>query len=138
MIADQVKGDIFTAKQKHIAFAVNMEGLNDSGFAGKVAEKFWPELANIGENKLGKVLVRKVGEKTYYALVCHSLIKQNGWKKTPRIVRESLDKLRVPKNEEIAVVLMGSGPVGRLGGANVGAIVDAMSASKKKVVVFTL
>lgn len=138
MITNQVQGDIFAAPQRHIAFAVNVEGLNDSGFAGKVAERFWPELANIGKNKLGKVLTRKEGEKTYYALVCHSLTKRNGWKTTPKVVRECLDKLRVPKDEEIAVVLMGSGPVGQLGGANVSAIVDAIDAAKKKVVVFTL
>ncbi len=138
MITDQVRGDVFEAPQKHVVFAVNVEGFNNDGFAGQVAARLWPKLAETGGNKMGQVLTRKSGEKTYYAVVCHSLMKQNGWKKTPRVVREALDRLRVPKSEEIAVVLMGSGTIGRMGGANVGAIVDAISASKKKVVVFTL
>ena len=136
MIVNRVRGDIFTASQKHIAFAVNTQGYNDAGFAGQVSGGIWPELANTGGNQLGEVLAHKAGAKTYYALVCHSL-DRGGWRDTPRIARECLDKITVPKNEVIAIVLMGSGPIGVAQGADVEAILASMEQSKKKLVVYT-
>lgn len=136
MIVDQVRGDIFEAPQKYIAFAVNAEGYNDAGFAAQVSARIWPKLADTGGNQLGEVLKHRSGNKTYYALVCHTL-DLDGWKETPRIALECLDKIDVPNNEEIAVVLMGSGPVGKLQGANVDAIFKGMELSKKKLVVYT-
>lgn len=136
MIVNRVRGDIFAAPQKHIAFAVNTEGYNDAGFAGQVSSRIWPKLANTGGNKLGDVLMHKIGSKTYHALVCHSL-ESGGWNETPRVARECLDKLYVPEGEEIAVVLMGSGPVGMMQGADVNAILAGMERSKRKLVVYT-
>ena len=136
MIVNRVRGDIFTAPQKHIAFAVNTQGYNDAGFAGQVTSQIWPKLANTGGNKLGEVLTHKNGTKTYHALVCHSL-DSGGWNDTPQVARECLDKIDVPNDEEIAVVLMGSGPVGMIQGADVNAILAGMEQSKKKLVVYT-
>lgn len=136
MILDRVRGDIFAAPQKHIAFAVNTQGYNDAGFAGQVSSRVWPELENTGGNELGEVLKHPYGTKTYHALVCHSL-DGGGWDETPRVAKECLDKLDVPDDEEIAVVLMGSGPVGMMQGANVEAILAGMETSKKKLVVYT-
>lgn len=136
MIVDRVRGDIFAAPQKHIAFAVNTEGYNDAGFAGQVSSRIWPKLASTGGNNLGDVLTHKNGSKTYHALVCHSL-ESGGWDETPRIARECLDKLDVPEGEEIAVVLMGSGPIGMMQGADVNAILVGMELSKKKLIVYT-
>lgn len=82
------------------------------------------------------MLTHKNGNKTYHALVCHSL-DSGGWNDTPRVARECLDKIDVPDDEEIAVVLMGSGPVGMMQGADVNAILAGMEQSKKKLVVFT-
>lgn len=78
MIHNRVRGDIFAASQKHIAFAVNTDGYNDAGFAGQVSSRMWPKLANTGGNKLGDVLTHKHDGKTYYALVCHSLDRGGG------------------------------------------------------------
>jgi len=136
MIVNRVRGDIFKAPQKHIAFAVNTQGVNNDGFAGQVSERVWPELALTGGNQLGEVLTLTKGAKTYHALVCHSL-RVGGWKKTPEVVRECLDMIDVPDHEEVAVVLMGSGPVGKECGADVEAILTGMKESKKKLVVYT-
>lgn len=73
MVKNEVRGDIFTTSDKHIIFAINTEGYNDSGFAGAVSRKYWPELANAGGNKFGEVLTKEAGDKTFYAIVCHSL-----------------------------------------------------------------
>ena len=34
MVVKTVQDDVFNSKAKHIAFAINVEGFNDSGFAG--------------------------------------------------------------------------------------------------------
>mgnify|MGYP001590620607 FL=1 len=136
MIVNRVRGDIFAAPQKHIAFAVNTQGYNDAGFAGQVSSRIWPKLASTGGNELGEVLTHKNGNKTYHALVCYSL-DSGGWNDTPRVARECLDKIDVPNDEEIAVVLMDSGPVGMMQGADVNAILAGMEQSKKKLVVYT-
>lgn len=124
------------AKQKHIAFAVNTQGYNDSGFAGQVSSVIWPELANTGGNVLGEVLSHKNGTKTYHALVCHSL-DSGGWNQTPQIACDCLSKIDIPIDEEIAIVLMGSGLVGMMQGADVNAILSALEKSERKLVVFT-
>lgn len=136
MITNRVCGDIFVAPQKYVAFAVNTQGYNDAGFAGQVSSWIWPKLASTGGNELGEVLTYHNGNKTYYALVCHSL-EPGGWNDTPRAARQCLDKINVPDDKEIAVVLMGSGPVGMMQGADVEAILRAMEQSKKKLVVYT-
>ena len=136
MIVNRVRGDIFAESQKHVAFAVNTEGYNGAGFAGQVSSRIWPKLAKTGGNKLGDVLTYKNGNKTYHALVCHSL-EEGGWNETPRVARECLDKIDVPEGEEIAVVLMGSGPVGMMQGADVDAILAGMKNSKMKLIVYT-
>lgn len=136
MIVKKVRGNIFEAPQKHIAFAVNTQGYNDSGFAGQVAS-FWTDLANTGGNQLGEILTHQHEGKTYYALVCHAL-EEGGWDNTPSVVKKCLNSINIPQDEEIAIVLMGSGMVGTLMGADVQAILNSMSQSKKKLVVYSL
>lgn len=135
MIVNQIRGNIFAASQKRIAFAVNKEGINDDGFAGQISDEIWPQLADTGGNNLGEVLTHVKDDVTYYAIVCHSL-DPGGWKDTPTILAECLDKINIPPSEEIAIVLMGSGLIGLAGGADVTAILKAMEESKNKLVVY--
>ena len=135
MIVKRVQGDVFKTHLKHIAFAVNTEGYNDSGFAGAVSSRYWPELANTGGNCLGEVLHHTSKGKTFHALVCHEL-KVNGWSQTPQLVEQCLDS--ISGNKEIAVVLMGSGFVGQMGGADVNAILGGIERSRKRVYVYSL
>jgi len=137
MIVNTTRGDVFRAPNKHIAFAVNTEGFNDAGFAGAVSSRYWPELANTGAQNLGTVLRHNANDKTFYALVCHSL-GGNGWKKTAETVTKCLDKIEVSDDKTIAIVLMGAGMVGQIGGADVFSILGGMARSKKKVAVYTL
>lgn len=135
MIIDEKKGDIFEAPCKHIAFAVNTEGINDSGFAGTVSWRWWKELAHIGPQKLGTVLSHKADGRTFHAIVCHSL--KRGWARSPEAIEKALNSLDVPEDEEIAIVKIGSGPVGIMSGAPTSAILEAMNRSKKKLIVYT-
>ncbi len=138
MIVDTIRGDVFQTPYKHIVFAVNTEGYNDAGFAGAVSSRYWPELANTGKKQLGDVLMYTVGDKTFHAIVCHVLNAKEGWYYTPVIVEKCLDQLDVPDGETIAIVLMGAGVVGRMGGADVFSILGGIARSKKKVAVYTL
>lgn len=135
MIVNRVRGDVFKTPLKHIAFAVNAEGYNDSGFARAVSSKYWFTLEHTGGNKLGEVLHHTSKGKTFHALVCHEL-KANGWAQTPQLVEQGLNS--IPGNEEIAVVLMGSGFIGQMAGADINAILGAMERSKKRVHVYSL
>lgn len=131
MVIQTVQEDIFKTEAKHIAFAINTEGYNDSGFAGKVASKYWQKLENCGPKKLGTVLSKKVGDKTFHALVCHSL--EDGWGENQReVIRECFDSIPV-EDEPIATIAIGTGLVGMLSGADFRQIVCGMHDSKQKI-----
>lgn len=135
MITKVLNEDVFTTDCKHIAFAVNTKGFNDSGFAGQVCSRYAPEFANTGEKKLGDLVSVKADEKTFHGLVCHSL-EVGGWDNAPSAITETLNKIEA--DEPIAVVLMGAGMIGRMSGADVIANVKAIHQSEKKIILHSL
>lgn len=131
MVIKTVQDDIFNSEAKHIAFAVNTEGYNDAGFAGKVSSKYWPELAICGEHEIGTVLSKTVGDKTFHALVCHSL--HNGWgENQAEVIKECFDNIPI-NDEPIATIAIGTGFVGMMSGANFRQIVCGMHDSKQQI-----
>lgn len=134
MVIKTVQDDIFNSEAKHIAFAVNAEGYNGFGFAGEVAKKCWTELANCGEHEIGTVLSKTVGDKTFHALVCHSL--NDGWDENQaEVVKECFDK--IPANgEPIATIAIGTGIVGMKTGANFRQIVCGMHDSEQQIMLY--
>lgn len=135
MIIRTVQDDIFKSKEKHIAFAVNAEGINDSGFAGQVSRQYWKELANCGEHKIGTVISKTIGDKTFHALVCHYL--QGNWgENQAEIIRECFNN--IPANgEPIASIAIGTGFVGRISGADFRQIVCGMHDSEQRIILHT-
>lgn len=132
MIVKTSLNDVFESEAKHIAFAINTEGFNDSGFAGQVSSQYWNEIANCGENPLGTVLSKTVGNKTFHALVCHSL-HANWGDNQAEIIKECFDK--IPSNGElVATIAIGTGLVGRLSGADFKQIVCGMHDSKQQII----
>ena len=131
MVVKTVQDDIFNSEANHIAFAINTEGYNDSGFAGQISSKYWNELANCGKHEIGTVLSKTVGDKTFHALVCHSL--QDGWgENQAEVIKECFD--RIPANgEPIATIAIGTGFVGMLSGANFKQIVCGMHDSEQQI-----
>lgn len=130
MIVKSINEDILNSNFKHIAFAINKEGYNDSGFAGMISSKFWKELKTCGEHELGTVLSKKVGEKTFHALVCHSL--KNGWGENQReIIKECFDN--IPTDEPVATIAIGTGLIGLMSGADFSQIVCGMHDSNKYI-----
>ena len=131
MVVKTVQDDIFNSEAKHIAFAVNTEGYNDAGFAGQVSSKYWNELANCGSHEIGTVLSKKVENKTFHALVCHSL--ENGWgENQAEVIKECFDK--IPANgEPVVTIAIGTGFVGMMSGANFRQIVCGMHDSEQQI-----
>jgi hypothetical protein len=134
MITHVVEGDVMDTPHKHIAFAINTEGFNDSGFAGFVS-KIAPKLANTGPKKLGEVITINAGHKTFHGLVCHSLAK-GGWKDAPEAIVQCLNSIEVDDREPIAIIAIGSGEIGRILGASFVKNIRAINRSKKNCVVY--
>jgi hypothetical protein len=134
MIIKRVKGDVLASDHKHVAFAVNVEGVNDAGFAGAVSRGFWPELMFCGAQPLGKVMTKESGGKTFHAIVCHSLEK-GGWAEAPAIVRKAMDSIAP---DDFACVAIGGGLIGKLMGADTDDIIAAIDESPKKVTLYSL
>ncbi len=136
MITKVVTGNVFDTQARHIAYAINTQGFNDSGFAGQVATHC-PQLANTGENSLGAVVTAEANGKFFHGLVCHSL-EPGGWKEAPKSIIASLERIETEDDEPIAVVLMGAGMIGQMSGADVRANVKAIHESKKNCILYTL
>ncbi len=133
----KVGQDIFSGEEKVVVFAINKEGYNDSGFAGKVAQKYWPELANTGEQEIGTILEKEVDGKRYIGIVCHSL--REGWgtrEEQTKIIKECFDKIQVNDGEKIASLAIGNGLIGQMSGAEYGAILEGIRQSNKDVSVY--
>lgn len=132
MIIRTTGGDILKGNETRIAFAVNTEGVNDSGFAGMISRSFWPELAYIGETQLGTVLTKEVDGVEFFALCCHSL--HNGWNNQKEVITKCFDA--IPGDKPVASIAIGTGPVGVLSGANFALIKAGMEASKKEIILY--
>lgn len=124
--------DIFKGTEKRIVFAVNTEGFNDAGFAGKVSSMGWPELRNMGPCELGTVVSKTIDDVEFYGLVCHSL--KEGWKDQKEIIKKCFDS--IPGDEEVASIKIGTGLVGMLSGADWEQILEGMEESEKKIVLY--
>lgn len=134
MIIENKQGkDILTGGETRIAFAVNTEGVNDSGFAGMISRKYWPELATIGESEIGTVLTKVTSDGiTFYALVCHSL--NNGWCNQTETIQKCFDA--IDSDEPVASISIGTGLIGILSGANFEEIKKGMEVSKTKIILY--
>ena len=136
MIIKAVQDNIFNTDAKHIAFAINTEGINDAGFAGNISRKYWNELAFCGYHDLGTVLSKTVDDKTYHALVCHSLA--NGWGvNQEELIKNCFDL--IPSNgEEIATIAIGTGLIGIASGADFRKIICGMCDSNQKIILHSV
>ncbi|MCR5572511.1 MAG: hypothetical protein K6F57_01915 [Candidatus Saccharibacteria bacterium] len=133
MIVEVKNGqDILKSGAKHICFAVNIEGINDSGFAGLISRNHWPKLADIGECELGTSITQEDNGVFYHALVCHSL--RGGWRNSAEVVKRCFDS--IPTDDEVATISIGTGLIGVLSGANFSEIRRGMEASSKRIVLF--
>jgi len=136
MIIKTKKGNVLSCEEKHVCFAINVEGINDSGLAGVISQK-WENLRYHGDLGYGVVLSKEIDGRVFHAIACHSLGK-DGWRDAPAIIKKSLDKIGFEAGEEIACVRFGAGPVGVAQGADADANVAAMDDSSARVVIYDL
>ena len=75
-----------------------------------------------------------MGDKTFHALVCHSL--NNGWgENQAEVIKACFDK--IPANgEPIATIAIGYGIVGKLGNSNFRQIVCGMHDSEQQIILY--
>lgn len=131
MIIETRKGDIMFGNNKRIAFAINTEGVINTGFASVIAKKYWKELAYPSERRLGTILTKKVGDVEFFALVCHSL--HNGWNNQSNIIQKCFDA--IPGNEPVAFMSIGNRLIG-LSGGNFNKIQHGMEMSNKRIILY--
>jgi len=133
MIIKATRSDVLKTEAKHIAFAINKEGYNGIGLSGKVLNTYWSELAAYGENEIGTVFSKKVGDKTFHAVVCYSL--EEGWEEDQvSLIKRCFDKINVPDGEEISTVAIGTGLIGVRTGADFQQILKGLNLSNKNIV----
>lgn len=138
MVLTTVRGDIFDTACKHIIFAINMEGVNDAGFAGRVSSDLWPEIRYMMPSPLGMVIKKEIVDgRMLYAIVCHSLC-ADGWKKTPEVLEKCFQTefTDVSDDETIASVQIGGGLIGDMMGADTAAIREVMERSPKNFLLY--
>lgn len=133
IIANKQGHDILRTGETRIAFAVNTEGENDSGFAGMISRNFWPELANIGSCKLGTTLSKTFLGITFYALVCYSLYE--GWQNQTKVVQKCFDAIEC-SDIPVATVSFGTGFIASISGADFEQIKEGMKKSKTKIILY--
>lgn len=133
IICDKRGNDILNAGETRIAFAVNTEGMNALGFSGMISHQYWPELANIGNCKLGTVMTKRCPNGiTFYALVCYSW--KFGWFNTSKIIQECFDAIE--GDEPIASIAFGTKVDERLSGAQFQLVKKGMQLSKKEIILY--
>ena len=132
VIATRPGEDILDSNMKHICFAVNFEGINNSGFAGHISRHFWPELANVGQCELGTSLTMECDGVFFHALVCNSM--KNGWGNSSAIVRKCFNSIET--DDPLASIAIGTSIDGRLAGARFSDIFEGMENSKKQIILF--
>lgn len=137
MIVGARAGDILTGPERHVAFAVNCEGINGRGLADSIARDFWPELTVTGPVNMGEILSKDMGDtarKVFHALVVYSL--EEGWANVPHHIEACFNALAVPTDEEVASVVMGAGMAGEHTGADPAENLIAMARSNKRIIVY--
>ena len=132
MIIEKKRGDILKSNEKRIAFAVNTEGANGFGFAGRISRNFWPELEYIGRTELGTVFTKNVSGIEFFALCCYSI--KDGWNNQKDVIKQCFDA--IPGDEPVASVSMGIGIIDFLLCANFKLIRAGMETSEKKIILY--
>lgn len=136
MIINVLNEDIFKTSLKNIAFAINKEGYNDSGFAGVISEMI-PEFTNTTRRELGELFTLELNGINFHGIVCHEL-KLDGWTNAPKAITSGLNKIRINPKESVAVVLMGSGTIGFIAQVDIKCIIKAIHASTNSCIIYTL
>lgn len=138
MITTISTNDIFATKNKHVAFAITHEGVNDPLFAQTITRMFWSELGDRGALEFGTVLSKTADDgKIYHALVCYSSQK-DGWGiiYQEEMIKRCFNNIILDEDEkdaEISTIAIGAGLSAQLAGANLSAIFRGMDKSEKKI-----
>lgn len=132
MIKDVRIGNILSCSQKHIAFAINTEGLNKSKIAKQVMEIGFHEINDRTFYPMESIITKKIDHKTYYGLVCYST--RTGFYNQTQIIKNCLNKIQT--EEDIAIVEIGDDNFEKSLGANKIELKMGMQHSNKNLVLY--
>jgi len=90
-----------------------------------------------GPRNLGEVILHKIEEKTFHALVCYSNYEE-GWGSAPKIIKEYLDSLVLTDSDKeiISFVMDNDETELKLGGVDLTEILKRVAGSNKKVEIY--
>lgn len=130
MIIKNIIGDIFDPKnQSDIVIAMNRTLDEPTALAARFTTKLKFNLKN--PLPLGSVLSFNFDtERRLHMLICHEIGK-GGWEKADKFIRFGMDYLDHNKepDQKFSVVQIGTGPIGLRDGADLSAIMTAISTS---------
>ena len=134
VIIEEKIGDIFEAPEKYTAFAVNTNGVNDSGLAGMMFRKY-PNLAltypNFHPIPAGAHFFDISKDKVLCLLAAHTLGEPWDHEKT-QIAINGLSEIQEP----IAIVKIGTGMIGQMLNADWDKIRKMLENSPAKFVIY--
>ena len=122
--------------ERHLAFAINEEGIAMAGSAAQaLTDKIWPELLEGKKTKLGTIVERQVNGYHFYGICCYSAI--HGWySNQEELVKQCFDSIDLPNDEPIVALSIGTEVLDVLQGADVEQIYAGLRASKKHIIVY--
>ncbi len=133
MIINELNEDILdTFDKRHVAFAINTEGINDMGFSGYISYLYWPELTSMNTSELGTVFTKEYNNFIFHALVCHSLM--NGWTDTEKVIEKCFNAIST--DDPICSLAIGTGLIGFLSGVKWHRVKKGMENSKKEIIIY--
>ena len=137
MIIKTIKTTKDLKDERHLAFAINEEGIAMAGSAAQaLTDKIWPELLEGKKTKLGTIVERQVNGNHFYGICCcYSAI--HGWySNQEELVKQCFDSIDLPNDEPIVALSIGTEVLDVLQGADVEQIYAGLRASKKHIIVY--
>ena len=132
MIISTENGDILQNSTRRVAFPINVEGINDTGFAGIISRRFWPELAHVGRTERGEILIKRKDGYEFFALCCRSM--HDCWYDQKETIKKCFDK--IPGDAPICSLSIGEGFLVLLSGADSKQIKAGMEESQKAIILY--
>lgn len=123
------KNNIFLDGENRIAFTLNPDCSISEGFAGLVCSKYWPELANIKNPKLGTIFKHKSEGIMFYAMFCET---EKWWRNQEHLVIKCLNSIAI-KDKPLACV---SDAISEHKGPELSSIQRGMSHSEHRIVLY--
>lgn len=135
MIKETNKNNILKSNYKHIAFPFNQETIIDNELVEFIVKNYWSSLIFCEDHEIGDVIAKKVGDTTFYAMICYSNI--DGWMDHQDLIFETCINKINTDGEELATICIGDQIRDSISGVNLVEVLKGMEKSQNDIVLFT-